>query len=135
MHHDLEKCLSKQYYEVMSKGGVIRTAPAVTRQLGRGFYGIGCPHLGVECFVAQIAKLLMHYGCTSSVGTKLHVSLRQLIVELGLSEQPLQQSFSRFNKHVARCWLVSFGKSVRFMGYKLSSMAHHWNSHGSGTNG
>ena len=106
-HHELERCLSKQYYEVMPKGGVIRMASAVIRQLSRGFYGIGCPHLGVEYFIAQIAKLLMHYSCSSSNGAKLHVSLCQLIVELGPSEQPLQQSFSRFNKHVAWCWLVS----------------------------
>ena len=65
-HQELEDCLSKQYYEVMSRGGVIRTAPKVVRQLSKGFFGMGCPHPGVECFVAQVAKLLMHFGCPSS---------------------------------------------------------------------
>ena len=43
----LEKCLSKQYYDVIARGGVISSAPAVIRQLGKGFYGVGCPHLGI----------------------------------------------------------------------------------------
>ena len=25
-----------------------------------GFYGAGCTHIGIECFIAQVNKLLMH---------------------------------------------------------------------------
>eukprot|EP00956_Cyclotella_meneghiniana_P011370 scaffold15956_cov32-Cyclotella_meneghiniana.AAC.3 len=37
----LEKCLSKQYYDIISKGRVISSTPAAIRQLGEGFYGVG----------------------------------------------------------------------------------------------
>lgn len=76
-------------------------APAVIRQLGKGFFSIGCPHPAIECLVAQVSKLLMHYGCESSNGAKLHISLRQLIIELGLSVQPFQHDFEKYKKHVA----------------------------------
>ena len=99
-HAQLEKCLSKQYYEIMPLGGVIRSAPAVIWQLGKGFYGVGFPHPGIECLIAQTGKLLMHFGCPSGNGAKLHVSFWQLLVELGLLEQPFLQSFQKFGKHV-----------------------------------
>ena len=69
-------------------GGVIRSAPVPLRQLDAGFYGVGCPHVGVECFVEQTNKLLMHYGCPSSVGFGCKVSLEYVILELGVSFQP-----------------------------------------------
>jgi hypothetical protein len=118
-HLELEACLSKQYYKILPKGGVIRSAPAVIQQLGKGFYGVGCPHPGTECFIAQIGKLLMHFGCPSSNGAKLQVSFRQLIVELGLSDQPFQCSFVRFNKHVAWYWLVSSWEKCEIYGVQV----------------
>jgi hypothetical protein len=45
-HSVLEECLQKQYFELLPLDGVIRTAPRVIRQLGKGFYGVGCPHPG-----------------------------------------------------------------------------------------
>ena len=50
-----------------------------------GFYGAGCPHVGIECFITQVNKLLMHYGCKSNNGLKLKLSLEYMIVELGIS--------------------------------------------------
>jgi hypothetical protein len=35
--------------------------------MDRGFYGVGLPNPGVECFVAQINKLLIHYSCVALV--------------------------------------------------------------------
>jgi hypothetical protein len=32
-----------------------------------GFYGVGRPHPAIECFIAQINKLLMHLGIKSSL--------------------------------------------------------------------
>ena len=62
----LSDCLDRQWWQVLPLGGVVRSAPAAVRQLGRGFYGVGCPHLGIECLEAQLGKLLTHYGCNSS---------------------------------------------------------------------
>ena len=44
---------------------MIRTAPAGVRQTSRGFYGVGFPHVVVDCFVEQTNKVLIHYGCPS----------------------------------------------------------------------
>ena len=88
-------------------GGIIRSAPRGVRQMSKGFYGAGCPHPGVECFVQQINKIQTHYGCKSSMGLKMSVSLELLIVELGISAQPLQESFKKYKSWVTWTWLVS----------------------------
>ena len=72
--NDLQESLSKEYYNLLPLGGVITLAPARTRQLGKGFFGIGCPEVGIECLVGQVGKLLMHYGCNSSNGMQMQVS-------------------------------------------------------------
>ena len=46
--HKLTVCLKKQWWKLIPLGGVISTAPAGVRQTSRGFYGVGCPHVGVE---------------------------------------------------------------------------------------
>jgi hypothetical protein len=75
------------------------------RQLDRGFYGIGCPHPGVECLIGQITKLLVHYWCKSGLGIELQVTMELLIKELGLSLQPLQESFSTYGKLITNTWI------------------------------
>ena len=71
-----------------------------------GFCGAGCPHPGVETLAAQINKLLMHFGCQSCLGMKLQLALEMMILELGISLQPLQETymevFSLSNKWVAQ---------------------------------
>lgn len=104
---ELDGCLRNKWWQLVPMGGLIRTAPAEVRDLSRGFYGAGCPHVGVECFVGQVNKLLMHYGCKSNNGLKLRLSLECLIVELGISAQPLQESFSRYGKWATWSWLTS----------------------------
>jgi hypothetical protein len=52
----------------MPKGGLIRTVPKRLRDLDRGFYGGGATNVSVGVNVAQTNKLLMHYGCSISVG-------------------------------------------------------------------
>ena len=59
-------------------------APRELRQMSKGFYGAGCPHPGVECFMQQIQKLQAHSGCDSNLGLKMSVSIKMLIVELGV---------------------------------------------------
>ena len=59
-------------------------APRELRQMSKVFYGAGCPHPGVECFMQKIQKLQAHYGCDSNLGLKMSVSIEMLIVELGV---------------------------------------------------
>jgi hypothetical protein len=47
----------------------------------------------------------MHYGCCTAVGTKLQTSLGHLLVELGMSFQPLQLSYADFGNMVTTSWL------------------------------
>ena len=71
-------------------GDLIRTAPAVVRDTAIGFYGAGCPHvgIGIECFIQQVNKLIFHYNCSRDTRFLLKVSLEYMIVELGISDQP-----------------------------------------------
>jgi hypothetical protein len=59
---DLEKALHKQYYQLLSLGGIVRTTPVESRRIDTGFFKIGLLHLGVEALIAMTSKLLMHYG-------------------------------------------------------------------------
>ena len=56
-------------------GGLIKMAPPEIRDTDIGFFGAGCPHVGIECFVEQVNKLIMHYGCPSNDGLAMKVSL------------------------------------------------------------
>ena len=104
---DLSSALQKQYFQLVPLGGIIRSAPVSLRQLDLGFYGAGCPHVGVECTLAQVNKLTMHYGCLSNNGRKLSMSLGYMTLELGLSFQPLQLSFELYSTWTTHCWLKS----------------------------
>ena len=75
--------------------------------MSKGFYSAGCPHPGVECFAQQVNKIQTHYGCKSNMGLKMSVSLELLIVELGVSAEPLQESIKRYKSWVIWTWLVS----------------------------
>ncbi len=77
------------YGKMLPLGGIVQTALKGIRQLDQGFYGASLPHPGVEVIVEQSNKLLMHYGCCTALGTELQTSLRLLLVELGMSFQPL----------------------------------------------
>ena len=43
--------------------------------------------MGIECLMAQLNKLLMH------VGLELKILLEYMICEIGISDQPLQESY------------------------------------------
>jgi hypothetical protein len=104
---ELENCMQRIYWQLIGRGGVRRSAPTGLRQLDRGFYGIGCPHPGVECLIGQITKLLVHYGCKSGLGIEMQVTMELLITELGISRQPLQESFESYGKWVTNTWIKS----------------------------
>ena len=109
---DLDSCLKNQYWQIIPLGGIIRTARPPIRQLDHGFYGAGCPHPGVECLVAQCNKLLMHFGCHTSIGLKMQISLEFLLAELGISFQPFQQSYKKFESWVTHSWYKSLWEKV-----------------------
>ncbi len=91
--NELEECLKQVYWQLLPKGGIRQSAHVVLRKMDRGFYGVGYPHLGVECLMAQITKLLVHYGCCSGISLEMLVSMELLITELGMSSQPLCKYF------------------------------------------
>ena len=103
----LAECLMKQYYELVPLGGIRRSANRMVRQLDGGFYGVGCPHPAIECLAAQSTMFLTHYGCDTTVGRLLQVSLELMIMELGMSSQPFEVDFIRHGKWVTDSWLKS----------------------------
>jgi hypothetical protein len=109
---DLEYCLKKVYWDLVPRGGVRGSAAVPLQQLDRGFYGIGCPHSEVECFLAQINNLLVHYGCISGLGIQMQVSMELLITELGISPQPLQESYAKYGKWITHSWLKLIWENV-----------------------
>jgi hypothetical protein len=80
--------------------------------LDKGFFGISCPHPGVECLVAQLTKLLVHYGCRFGLGIQMQASMEILLTGLGLLPQPLQESFVTYGKWVTNTWLKSIWEKI-----------------------
>ena len=74
-------------------------------QLDIGFYGIGCPYLGVECLVGQISKLLIHYGCQLGLRIQLQVTMELFLAEVGISVQPLQESYEQYETWITSTWI------------------------------
>ena len=70
-----------------------------------GFYGVGCPHPAIECFITQINKLLMHLGTKSLLGITMQASLELLILELGLLNQSFLEDYNSNNEWVTHSWL------------------------------
>ena len=101
----LSSCMMQVYYQIIPRGGIRGSAPAQLRQLDRGFYGAGLPHLGVECMAQQITKLLTHYGCKNAIGLDLQVSVELFVIELGISTQPFEESYLRYNSWVTPTWI------------------------------
>ena len=101
-------------------GGLCSSTDREIRQLDKGFFGGRCPHPGVECLVGQLNKLLMHFGCESNNGLKLAQSFQLLLVELGVSNQPLQQSFAKYRGQVTWTWLVSLWEKCDKFGIKVT---------------
>ena len=116
---DLAECLMRQYYDLVPLGGIRRSANRMARQLDRGFFGMGCPHPGIECLSAQLSKILTHYGCDTAVGRLLQVSLELLILELGVSSQPFQVDYNVYGNWVTDSWIKSVWEKVFLFGVVL----------------
>ena len=103
----LAECLMKPYLQIQQQGGVRRSARRGLRQLDKGFFGVGCPHPGIECFIAQINKILTHCGSQSSLGLKMQTSLELLVIELGRTIQPFSEDYNLYQQCVTQSWLKS----------------------------
>ena len=110
----------KIYYQLLPICGVVQTVPTGMRQLDRGFVGAGFPHSGVECLIAQLNKLLMHYGCKSGLGIKLQASMELFIIELGLSHQPFLLNYSLYGHLVTDCWLKTIWEKTKKLNIKIT---------------
>ena len=74
--------------------------------LNIGFGGIGCPHPGIECLIAQLNKMMLHYGCASSLGIELQTSMELFVLEFRLLfTMPFLHSFAKYESLVTHCWL------------------------------
>ena len=93
--------------------------PREVRQMSSEFYGVGCPHVGVECFVQQIDKLFTHYRCNSSLGLKMRTLVEMIVTELGISSQPFQESFTKYGKWVTWSWMTSVWEKCNLFGVKV----------------
>lgn len=116
---DLQEGLQKIYWQLVPLGGIRSSVKRELRQLATGFYGGGCPDPSVECAVAQVNKLLMHYGCNTSVGLKMQASMEFLILELGVSEQPFQLDFARYEKFATHSWLKTVWEKAHVFGFSI----------------
>ena len=109
----------KIYYDMLPMCGIRRLVRRELRQMDGGFYGVGLPHPGVECFVAQLNKLLTHYGSSSSLGVHMQVSMEMLVIEGGISLQILLEPFSTYGKGVTHSWLRSVWEKIDMFGFKV----------------
>jgi hypothetical protein len=109
----LPECLQRQWWEILPCSGIRQTAPHLLRRMDSGFYGIGLPNPGVECFVAQMEKLLIHYGSKSGVGIYMQMSMEMFVTELGVSLQPFTASYLQYRDRITHCWLRSLWEKVQ----------------------
>jgi hypothetical protein len=109
----------KTYYDVLSVGRVRQSIKRELKQMDRGFYGVGFSHPGIECFIAQIGKLLTHYGCKSGIGIHMQASMELLIMEAGISTQPLAEKYNAYSICVTHCWLTSVWEKLDIFGMQI----------------
>ena len=70
---------------MVSLGGIAKTANADIRMTASGFYGAGLQHPELETAVSQCNKLLIHYGCNTSVESEFQISIELFLLEIGAS--------------------------------------------------
>jgi hypothetical protein len=62
--------------------------------------------------VAQLTKLLVHYGCRLGRSIQMQLTTKVFLTELGLPSQPLQELFVAHGKWVTNTWLKSIWEKV-----------------------
>ena len=117
----LEEVCRRPFYALLPLLGVRRSVHVSLRSLDSGFGGIGLPHTGIECCIAQLNKLVMHYGCKSALGTMLQSSMEFFVLEMGLSaKHPFAPSYKKFNSLVTDSWLKSLWEKISTFGISVS---------------
>ena len=111
---EISNALHRQYFQLLPFGGIRRSVRKEVRYLGKSFFGSGCPHLGVECFVGQLEKLLTHYGTQTVVGKLMQSSMELFIIEMGMSNQPLAEDYNIGSCWTTHSWLKSVWEKVSF---------------------
>jgi hypothetical protein len=81
-----------------------------------GFFEIGLPHLDVEALVVMVNKLFMHYECKTATGRFMRQSYFLLYVELGLSFQPLHESFQQYGYLATHSWMEMLWEKLSMFG-------------------
>ncbi len=107
------------YYNLLSICGIRRSVNRELRQMDCGVYGCGFLHPGVECFIAQLNKLLTNYECNSGLGIHLQTSMELMIMEGGVWMQILSQLFQQYSKWVTHSWLKSVWEKVGLFNLKV----------------
>ncbi len=105
LYNELAECLMSVYCKIHPQGGIHRLARRGIRQLDLSFYGVGCPHPAIECLIAQLNKILMHYGNQSCLGLKMQNTMELLVMELGMSLQPFQEDYAACHHWVTHSWI------------------------------
>ena len=66
-------------------------------------------------------KLLMHFRCSTVTGRFMQISYSQLLVELGLSFQPLQVEYDQYNHLVTHTWMKMLWEKVSMFGLTVTT--------------
>lgn len=119
-YDDLVAAMHKPYHIMVSVGGVIQSAKREIRYLDDGFYGVGFPHWGIEAMVESSNKLMTHVGAKSLVGTQFQMSFEVLVLELGLSDQPFLQNYSKYKDWVTPTILTETWSRMHRFGFKMT---------------
>jgi hypothetical protein len=118
---ELKQALHWQYYQILPLEGVVRHTTVASRTIDSGFYGVGLPHVGVEATIAMTNKLLMHLGCSTATGRFMQISYSLLLVELGMSFQPLQEDYDKHNHLVTHSWMKMLWEKVSMFGITVTT--------------
>jgi hypothetical protein len=74
--------------------------------------------LGVEALVAMSNKLLMHYGCDTATGRFMRASHSLFLLELGISTQPLQESYEKYSFLSTHSWMKMLWEKISMFGIR-----------------
>jgi hypothetical protein len=116
---ELDQCMMRTYYNLLRICGIKLSVNRELQQMDCRFYGCGFLHPGVECFIAQLNKLLTNYGCNSGLGIHLQTSMELMILEGGVSMQILSQPFQQYSKWVTNSWLKSVWENMDLFNFKV----------------
>jgi hypothetical protein len=101
----------------------VRHTTVASRTIDSGFYGVGLPHVSVEATIAMTNELLMHFGCGTATGRFMQISYSLLLVELGMSFQPLQMDYKKYSHLVTHTWMKMLWEMVSMFRIIVTTMS------------